>query len=49
MYYYNLNIMVSPIKVPVPNIIKIIEFIQSATGIYFAIIDLVNMFSSVAI
>lgn len=46
--YYNLNIVVSPIKVPTPNIIEIIDFIQSVTGIYFAIMDLVNMFSSLS-
>lgn len=31
----------------VPNIIKIIDYIQSKTGKSFAIVDLVNMFYSV--
>lgn len=43
------NIVVSPIKVPTPGIIEIIDFIQSETDIYFALIGLVNMFSSVSI
>lgn len=43
------NIVVSPIKVPTLDIIEIIDFIQLETGIYFAIIDLINMFSSVPI
>lgn len=37
------------INVPVVSIIAVTDFIQSATGKYFAIIDLVNMFCLVTI
>lgn len=41
----NVNAIVTPIKVPTRNIIKITDSIQPATGKHFAVIDLANIFS----
>ena len=43
--YCNVNAVVTPIKAPIPNIIKITDSIQPATGKYLVVRDLANMFS----
>lgn len=41
--------LVSHIKAPIPNVIEIMDSIQSAAGKGFAIIDLANVLCSVAV
>ena len=49
MGYSNYYIVVSPIKILMSNIIEYTDSIQSETGKYFAIKNLVNIFRSLPI